>query len=425
MAGDPDVIDYDTNATITYPAVIKIGGKKFMDFYQEISSPSIRAIHIELENGADNVLSILTGTHESEEIELPALKEFVLTVTMDTSGIYNVHYHKPSVNKSTLENLYLQADNYIKKKSLDYFIPQVMQTNCVDVVGIDFGASKCCVAVNRNSGMETIPLDNTGERNLPSYIAFEEKHNKCGKIVINRLWYCEKSAVFDTKLIIGKKYDEVKHDGSWPFKLIKMNNNPALLKDNHFRPQDYYTMIQFQGYEGEALKYPEEISSILLKYIKEKAEEFQGKKLSEAVLQISRIDVDEFDPSKEGHLTITRQDFENLATELLEGIKTTILETLEKSGYKTALYAYDTNNKRTEIMIAADNRGHFVNQERSDLKTITTDVSLDTEEPFQHCVNQKYEKFKSEKSEHSVIDLSDDKTVKSDIKSLKSNITIK
>uniref|UniRef100_A0AC34G699 Heat shock protein 70 n=1 Tax=Panagrolaimus sp. ES5 TaxID=591445 RepID=A0AC34G699_9BILA len=264
MAGDPEVIDYDTNAAATYPVITKIGEKRILDFFDEFSLPSTRAIHIELENTENNILTIITGRDKKEETILPTLKEFVLTVTVDTTGIYNVHYHKPSINKKVLEHLYSKAEDYNKSNNMQYILSQQMKnySNEIDVVGIDLGATKCCVAVNRQSGMETIPLDNTGEKHLPSYVAFEEKHDKCGKIVVNRLRYFSKSAVFDTKLIIGKKFDDVLFDGSWPFKLIKINNNPVQLRDNTFQQQDYYTMIQFQGCDGEVLKYPEEISAI-------------------------------------------------------------------------------------------------------------------------------------------------------------------
>uniref|UniRef100_A0AC34FRF4 Heat shock protein 70 n=1 Tax=Panagrolaimus sp. ES5 TaxID=591445 RepID=A0AC34FRF4_9BILA len=163
------------------------------------------------------------------------------------------------------------------------------------------------------------------------------------------------------------------------------------------------------------------------------------------------IDVDEFDPSKEEHITITRQEFEDLSSELLNGIKATVLETIEKNDYQSteinkvlqvgggcrmpmiknllqnmfnnaehlcdnhhdeivaigaAFYAYDKNKNKTEI-------------------TVVIDKNLISEETIKKFVNPGDVELKTQVSEFSAIKITDEKTVKSDIKPLKSNITIK
>uniref|UniRef100_A0A914PZV8 Heat shock protein 70 n=1 Tax=Panagrolaimus davidi TaxID=227884 RepID=A0A914PZV8_9BILA len=83
----------------------------------------------------------------------------------------------------------------------------------INAIGIDLGTSYCCVAVNRENRIEAAAIDNTGERILPSYVAFDEENVKCGKVVVERLGTFSKSTIFDSKRIIGKTFDEIEVDG--------------------------------------------------------------------------------------------------------------------------------------------------------------------------------------------------------------------
>uniref|UniRef100_A0A914P8U3 Heat shock protein 70 n=1 Tax=Panagrolaimus davidi TaxID=227884 RepID=A0A914P8U3_9BILA len=154
-----------------------------------------------------------------------------------------------------------------------YDIPQEPLINPnINVVGIDLGMTRCCVAVNRTNGIELIAIDGS-ERQLPSYISFKEKDPICGQLVINQLEFYANSSVFDIKSIIGKNYDEIVIRSTWPFEVIKNDINKPL--------------IRVQDYDGNALEQnPEEISAILLKHIKQKVEEFQGKEMDEVVITI-------------------------------------------------------------------------------------------------------------------------------------------
>uniref|UniRef100_A0A914QJ74 Heat shock protein 70 n=1 Tax=Panagrolaimus davidi TaxID=227884 RepID=A0A914QJ74_9BILA len=93
----------------------------------------------------------------------------------------------------------------------------------INAIGIDLGTSSCFAAVNRKNGIETVALDNTGERILPSYIGYEEAKVKCGKLVVERLGNYTKYTVFDSKRLIGQCYDEKLKDASWPFQIINEN----------------------------------------------------------------------------------------------------------------------------------------------------------------------------------------------------------
>uniref|UniRef100_A0A914ZBE9 Heat shock protein 70 n=1 Tax=Panagrolaimus superbus TaxID=310955 RepID=A0A914ZBE9_9BILA len=155
-----------------------------------------------------------------------------------------------------------------------YTIPKQISTNNkeINVVGIDLGTTRCCAAVNRKNGIQTVALENTGERLLPSYVAFDEKHIKCGQIVVYRLRNYSEASVFDIKRIIGRRFENLKVDESWTFEVCN---------------DDGKIFIKTEGFNGDILKMtPEDISAELLKYIKHKTEEFQGQKLFEAVITV-------------------------------------------------------------------------------------------------------------------------------------------
>uniref|UniRef100_A0A914QYZ7 Heat shock protein 70 n=1 Tax=Panagrolaimus davidi TaxID=227884 RepID=A0A914QYZ7_9BILA len=162
--------------------------------------------------------------------------------------------------------------DFIPQSSL-YTIPPKISTfkAGINAVGIDLGTSRCCVTVSKTRAFEIVAIENTGEKLLPSYISYNEEHEKCGQVVVDQLRYASNSTVFDVKRLIGKNFDEVDPDPSWPFKLKNVNGKIG---------------ICVETFNGSAIKSPEEISASLLKYIKQKVDEFQGKILSEAVITI-------------------------------------------------------------------------------------------------------------------------------------------
>uniref|UniRef100_A0AC34FN22 Heat shock protein 70 n=1 Tax=Panagrolaimus sp. ES5 TaxID=591445 RepID=A0AC34FN22_9BILA len=120
--------------------------------------------------------------------------------------------------------------------------------------------------------MNTVPLDNTGERLLPSFVSFDEKNVKCGKIVVNRLRNHSKSTIFDSKRIIGRQLGDIEIDSFWPFGLSETKGGKMYL--------------EIEGFDGKRKVTPEDVASELLKHLKKKAEEFQGKKLTKTVITV-------------------------------------------------------------------------------------------------------------------------------------------
>uniref|UniRef100_A0AC34FW47 Heat shock protein 70 n=1 Tax=Panagrolaimus sp. ES5 TaxID=591445 RepID=A0AC34FW47_9BILA len=141
-----------------------------------------------------------------------------------------------------------------------------------DAVGIDLGTTECCVSVIRKNGPDFVVLDQiTGLRTMPSYVAFDEKVPKCGQIAIDRMRHKAEYTVYDSKRIIGKTFEEIVVDSLWPFNLVNQNDTVKILVETS---------------NGQMLKNPEDISSALLKYIKNTTEIYQGKKLTEAIIAV-------------------------------------------------------------------------------------------------------------------------------------------
>uniref|UniRef100_A0A914PS76 Uncharacterized protein n=1 Tax=Panagrolaimus davidi TaxID=227884 RepID=A0A914PS76_9BILA len=149
-----------------------------------------------------------------------------------------------------------------------------------DAIGIDLGTTRCCCAVSRKTNkIETVALENTGERLLPSFVGYDEKNVKCGQIVIDRINNHLNSTVFDVKRVIGRKFSDIVVDLSWTFSLRSDNNdNPLIETTDHCG--------------NLIILSPNDVSATLLKHIKTKSEEFQGKKLKNVIVTVPAVFTD-------------------------------------------------------------------------------------------------------------------------------------
>ena len=203
---------------------------------------------------------------------------------IDTNGIFNFEYEEATPQSYPTE---VDATSARKGTGSHAFVPETGNSTFLETyqlptqnmesnfpkraIGIDLGTSRCFLAVGRKDRCETVGIDNTGERSLPSYVAFDEEHDKCGQIVVNRLANHASSTVFDVKRFIGKPFEYIAQDPTWPFKILERDNKVFIETQKRGR------IIQ---------KSPPEISVVLLRHLKKKAEEFQGQSLSEAVITV-------------------------------------------------------------------------------------------------------------------------------------------
>merc|ERR1719229_1088292 len=141
-------------------------------------------------------------------------------------------------------------------------------------VGIDLGTTYSCVGTWKNNSVEIIPND-MGERTTPSYVSFSDTERLIGTAAKNQAARNPENTIFDAKRLIGRKYNDpsVQSDAKhWPFKVIKESQD---------RPA-----VQVQ-YLGEKKNFfPEEISSMVLSYMKQISEAYIGKPVKNAVITV-------------------------------------------------------------------------------------------------------------------------------------------
>ena len=140
-------------------------------------------------------------------------------------------------------------------------------------IGIDLGTTYSCVGIFQHGKVEIIANDQ-GNRTTPSYVAFTDSERLIGDAAKNQVAMNPNNTIFDAKRLIGRKYEDatvqsdMKH---WPFKVISEGGKPK---------------IQVE-YKNETKTFtPEEISSMVLTKMKEIAEAYLGKKVSDAVITV-------------------------------------------------------------------------------------------------------------------------------------------
>ncbi|KAL6087892.1 hypothetical protein STEG23_025507 [Scotinomys teguina] len=140
-------------------------------------------------------------------------------------------------------------------------------------VGIDLGTTYSCVGVFQHGKVEIIANDQ-GNRTTLSYVAFTDTERLIGDAAKNQVAMNPTNTVFDAKRLIGRRFDDavvqsdMKH---WPFMVVNDAGRPK---------------VQVV-YKGETKSfYPEEVSSMVLMKMKEIAEAYLGKTVTNAVVTV-------------------------------------------------------------------------------------------------------------------------------------------
>ena len=139
------------------------------------------------------------------------------------------------------------------------------------------GTTYSCVGVYQNGQVEIIPNDQ-GNRITPSYVAWETGSDGSARRLVgdaakNQATINPAGTVFDVKRLIGRTFkdDTVQADMKlWPFKVINRDSKPFIEVD----------------VGGKKAYAPEEVSAMLLSYLKNTAEAYLGENVTEAVITV-------------------------------------------------------------------------------------------------------------------------------------------
>jgi len=141
-------------------------------------------------------------------------------------------------------------------------------------IGIDLGTTYSAVGIWKNGKVEIIANDQ-GNRTTPSYVSFNDKERLIGDAAKNQASLNPENTVFDAKRLIGRKFKEsnVQNDiKNWSFSVTGDSDGKCLIN------------TEFKG--ESKLFHPEEISSMILVYMKEIAESYCGEEVKDAVITV-------------------------------------------------------------------------------------------------------------------------------------------
>ncbi len=139
------------------------------------------------------------------------------------------------------------------------------------IIGIDLGTTNSCVAVVEGGSAQVIP-NNLGGRTTPSIVAFTEKGERLiGQIAKRQAITNAENTIYAVKRLIGRKYDSPEVSRAkdlLPYKLVPAENGDV--------------RIEIMG----KIYSPQEISAMILQYLKACAVEYLGTEDIEAVITV-------------------------------------------------------------------------------------------------------------------------------------------
>lgn len=140
-----------------------------------------------------------------------------------------------------------------------------------DIIGIDLGTTNSCVAIMDGKNVRVIE-NAEGQRTTPSIVAFtEDGEQLCGIPAKRQAAVNPEHTLFATKRLIGRRFDDPilqKEIKSVPYKIISGKGGDAWV-------------------EARGKKYsPSQVGALVLGKMKETAEAFLGRSVSEAVVTV-------------------------------------------------------------------------------------------------------------------------------------------
>jgi molecular chaperone DnaK len=138
------------------------------------------------------------------------------------------------------------------------------------MIGVDLGTTNCCTAVLEGGEARVVPMRD-GQRTMPSVVAFTDDGMLVGGEALRQGAVNPTRTVHGVKRLMGRKYDDPRvqlWSGAVPYPIVPAENGDARVRID------------------DKLYSPEEISSFMLRRIKEDAEAALGRKVSGAAVTV-------------------------------------------------------------------------------------------------------------------------------------------
>jgi len=245
------------------------------------------------------------------------------------------------------------------------------------VIGIDLGTTNSCLAI-LEGGDPNVIQNAEGARTTPSVVAMSKEGERLvGQPAKRQAVTNPENTIFSTKRFIGRRYSEVAEDISKaPYKVTQGSNESVEIK------------------MGDQELSPPEISAMVLRKLKETAEDYLGEEVTQAVITVPAYFNDSqrqatTDAGKIAGLEVLRIINEPTAAALAYGLE-------NKAEEKIAVY--DLGGGTFDISILEIGEGVF------EVKSTNGDTNLGGDDFDQEIVDWLAEEFKNENG----IDLRDD-----------------
>jgi molecular chaperone DnaK len=138
-------------------------------------------------------------------------------------------------------------------------------------IGIDLGTTNCCIAV-MEGGSPRVIASREGARTTPSIVAFTSRGERLvGQIAKRQALTNPDSTIYAVKRLVGRKFDSAEVAKAMqlvPYEIVPSENRDAWIR------------VRGKNYS------PPELSAILLRHLKQMAEDYLGAEVGDAVITV-------------------------------------------------------------------------------------------------------------------------------------------
>ncbi|KKZ68235.1 glucose-regulated protein [[Emmonsia] crescens] len=245
------------------------------------------------------------------------------------------------------------------------------------VIGIDLGTTYSCVGAMQNGKVE-IFVNDQGNRITPSYVAFTDDERLVGDAAKNQFAANPTRTIYDVKRLIGRKFDDIdaqKDIKHFPFRVINKDGKPQVkgrligrkfddidaqkdIKHFPFRVinKDGKPQVKVEVNGKDKNFTPEEVSAMVLGKMKEIAENYLGKTVTNAVVTVpAYFNDNQRQATKDAGIIAGL----NVLRVVNEPTAAAIAYGLDKTGDERQIIVYDLGGGTFDVSLLSIDNGAF------------------------------------------------------------------